>query len=187
MTAGQAGVPGTTLTGGTGPGAVTALAPVRAHLLRVAGAEADRIRAAARAEADELIRRARLSAERAVRDGAARGRAEAAPLAAAERGRGRAHARAIVLAAQRAAYDELGRRVRAETDALRADPRYGALLARLTVLAARMAGPDAAVSVPAAGGVVARSGQVVVDCSLPRLAAAAVAALGDRVRELWEP
>ena len=31
------------------------------------------------------------------------------------------------------------------------------------------------------------SGQTVVDCSLPRLAGLAMQALGDEVRELWEP
>jgi len=191
MLPGDAG-PGKT-GGGIGRGmrgaaaAVTALAPVRAYLLRAARAEADRIRAAAHAEAGELLRQARLSAECAVRDGEARGRAEAAPVAAAERSRGRARARAIVLGAQREAYDELGRRIRAEADGLRDDPRYGLLVDRLTVLAAQAAGPDATVTVVPEGGVLARAGQVVVDCSLPRLAVQATDALGDRVRELWDP
>lgn len=188
MTAGEAYLAGTPRARATvQAAAVTALAPVRAHLLRAAGAEADRVRAAARAEADELLSQARLRAERAVRDGQARGRAEAAPVAAAERSRGRAQARALVLGAQRAAYDELCRRIRAEVGGLRGDPRYGLLLGRLTALAARAAGPDATVAAAPDGGVLARSGQVTVDCSLPRLADVAVAALGDRVRELWEP
>lgn len=192
MTAGETGAAGTARTRctgpvSTGPAAVTALAPVRAHLLRAARAEADRIRAAARAEADELLRQARLRAESAVRDGEARGQAEAAPVAAVERSRGRAQARAIVLGAERGAYDELCRRLRGEAGGLRDDPGYGLLLERLTVLAARTAGPGATVTVAPEGGVLARSGQVTVDCSLPRLAAAAVESLGDRVRELWEP
>lgn len=81
--------PGAASLTGTGRGrmpgaakAVTALAPVRAHLMREARAEADHIRAAARAEAEELLRQARLGVQRAVRDGAARGQPEAAPLAA---------------------------------------------------------------------------------------------------------
>jgi len=37
------------------------------------------------------------------------------------------------------------------------------------------------------GGVVARSGGIVVDCTLPRLAGVAVDELGDQVRELWIP
>jgi vacuolar-type H+-ATPase subunit E/Vma4 len=166
---------------------VTALVPVRAYLLREASAEADQIRAAARAEADELCRQARLDAEHAVRDGAARGRAEAAPLAAAERSRGRAAAQSIVFGAQREAYDELCRRIGVQTDSLRADPGFRLMLERLTALAARTAGLDATVTPLPDGGVLARSGHVVVDCSLPRLAGEAAHALGDRVRELWEP
>ena len=179
------------LTGaGRGPGsakAVTALAPVRAYLMREARAEADRIRAAARAEADELLRQARLGAQRAVRDGAARGQAETAPLAAAERSRGRAAAQSIVLGAQREAYDEMCRRIGLQADALRADPGYRLMLERLTARAARAAGPGATVTALPDGGVLARSGQVMVDCSLPRLAGEAAEALGDRVKELWEP
>ena len=167
--------------------AATALAPVRAYLLRAARTEAGQIRAAARAEADQLLSRARQDAERAVRDGAARGRAEAAPLAAAERSRGRAAAQSIVLGAQREAYDEMCRRIGLQADALRADPGYRLMLERLTARAARTAGPGATVTALPDGGVLARSGQVVVDCSLPRLAGEAADALGDRVRELWEP
>jgi vacuolar-type H+-ATPase subunit H len=187
------------MTGGTpmpGPGrrsgrgeakARTALAPVRAHLLREARTEADRLIAAAHAEADELVRQARGGAERAVGLAAAQGRAEAAPLAAAERSRGRARARSIVLRAQREAYDELCRRTSLDVGALRDGPGYGLLLTRLSALAAQAAGRDATIAFPPAGGVLARSGQVTVDCSLPRLARQAVHALGDQVRELWEP
>jgi ATP synthase (E/31 kDa) subunit len=174
-------------TRGTAATAVTALAPVRAHLLGVARGEADRIRAAARGEAEALLRQARADAERAVGLAAAQGEADAAPAAAAARSRGRAQARAIILGVQRDACDELRRRVRATAQDLRGDPDYELFLTRLTALAARTAGPDATVTVAPGGGVLARAGQVIVDCSLPRLAAQATDALGDRVRELWEP
>ena len=165
----------------------TALAPVRAHLLREARTEADRLIAAARAEADELLRQARGGAEHTVGLAGAQGRAEAAPLAAAERSRGCARSRSIVLRAQRDAYDELCRQTSAEASTLRDGPGYGLLLTRLSALAARAAGQDATIAFPPTGGVLARSGQVTVDCSLPRLARQAVHALGDQVRELWEP
>ena len=60
-------------------------------------------------------------------------------------------------------------------------------MAGLSALAAGTAGPGATATVHRAGGVVARSGHAVVDCSLPRLASLAVDALGDEVRELWTP
>jgi vacuolar-type H+-ATPase subunit E/Vma4 len=164
-----------------------ALAPVRAHIASGARSEADRILAAAHAEADELLRAADAEAERAVALAREQGRAQAVPPAAAERRRGRARARAIVLSAQREAYDDLYRQVLAGADALRAEPGYGPLVDRLTVMATRAAGPEATVTTPAAGGVVARSGQTVVDCSLPRLAGLAMQALDDEVRKLWVP
>ena len=64
---------------------------------------------------------------------------------------------------------------------------YAGLVARLSLLATEAAGPSATVTTSPAGGVVARSGQVAVDCSLPRLADQAIDALGGRVRELWTP
>jgi vacuolar-type H+-ATPase subunit H len=169
------------------PKAVTALVPVRGYLLGDARTEADRILAAARTEADALLRQARGDAEHAIDLARAQGRTEAAPIAVAERCRGRARAHAILLGAQRETYDELCRRIRDEAGRLRDDPGYGLLLERLTALASQAAGPGATISYPPPGGVLARSGQVVVDCSLPRLAAQAVQALGDQVRELWEP
>lgn len=171
------------------PGAartVMALTPVREHLLGQARDEADRMVAAARAEADRIVAAAHSDVEHAVGQAVAQGAADAASLAAAERSRGRALAQAIVLGAQREAYDELCRRIRVEADGLRDEPGYPLLLARLAALAARTAGPDATISYPQAGGVLARSGQAVVDCSLPRLAGRAVLVLGDQVRDLWE-
>lgn len=156
-------------------------------MLEMARSEADRVLAAARDEADALLRRARDDASRAIGMAVAQGRADAAPLAAAERSRGRARARSIMLAAQRAAYDQLCRQILAGAGQLRGEPGYGPLLARLTAMATRAAGPGATVVYPPAGGVLARSGQVVVDCSLPALADRAVQALGDQVRDLWEP
>ncbi len=164
-----------------------ALAPVRAYLLREAEAEAGRILAAARAQADDILRQARSSAAELVSQSRARGEADAAPAAAAERSRGQDQARSIVLGAQREAYQDLRAGVMTAVGALPAEPGYQGLLSRLVTLATRAAGPGAAVTVRPDGGVVARSPSVVVDCTLPRLAALAVDQLGDQVRELWTP
>jgi cell division septum initiation protein DivIVA len=201
MTVNDAGVadgtlsaPGAGAATAPGAGAATApgagadpLAPVRAHLLRGAREEADRITAEARAHAAAVLGQARHDAEEAGRQARARGRAEAAPLAAAERRRGRERARSIVLGAQRQAHQELRARVLAAAVGLRDEPGYEQLLARLTAMATQAAGPGSRITADPAGGVVARSAQAVVDCSLPRLAALAVDALGDRTGELWTP
>lgn len=171
----------------TGGVDAAALAPVRAHLLRAARTEADRIVEQARIQADTIVRRARRSADEAVERAGAQGRADIAPAAAAERSRGREQARSIVLGAQREALDELYARVNAAVGGLRDEPGYDRLLDRISAMASRAAGPDAALAVQPAGGVVARSGGVLVDCTLPRLADLAVDALGDQVRELWTP
>ena len=163
------------------------LLPVREHMLDGARTEAERILAEARIQAASILRQARRSAEQAIERARAQGRAERAQAAAAERSQGREQARSIELGARREAHQELRDRVLAAAVALRGEPGYERLLSRLTVMAAAAAGPHPAIAVQAAGGVEARSGGVLVDCTLPRLAALAVDALGDRVRELWTP
>jgi vacuolar-type H+-ATPase subunit E/Vma4 len=164
-----------------------ALAPVRARLLRAAQAEASRILAEANEQADSILWHGRRDAAEIVDRAPARGEADAAAAAAAERSRARDQARSIVLGAQRAAYQDLRAQVLAVADDLRTEPGYRELLNRLAMIATRAAGPDAAVTVQPEGGVVARSGDVMVDCTLPRLAGLAVDELGERVRDLWTP
>jgi vacuolar-type H+-ATPase subunit E/Vma4 len=164
-----------------------ALAPVRDYLLRGAEAEASIILAEARAEADSIVEQARSDAVGAVGRARAQGEADAARAAAAERSRGRDQARSIILGAQTEAYQNLRAHVLAAAGALRTEPGYQGLLSRLVTMATRAAGPGAAVTVQPEGGVVARSRDIVVDCTLPRLAGLAVDELGDQVRELWTP
>ncbi len=163
------------------------LAPVRTHMLRAARAEADRIVEEARSQAAAMVRQARRGAAEAVGHAAAQGRADGALAAAAEQSRGRQEARSIVLSAKRQAYEELCAQVLDAVRGLRDEPGYERLLSRLTAMAVRAAGPDATVTASPAGGVVARSHRVRVDCTPPRLAGLAMDALGDQVRELWTP
>lgn len=165
---------------------VGALDPVRERMLSGARIEADRILARAKARAAVTIDQSRKEAADAVALAAAAGRAQAAPAAAAERARGRERARSVLLGARRAAYDELRGQVLAAVAGLRDEPGYDRL-ARLAEMAARAAGPGATITAAPDGGIVARSGNVVVDCSLSRLAALAVETLGERVRALWTP
>lgn len=164
-----------------------ALAPVRGYLLAGARAEADSILGQARSQADEILRQARRDAEEALRRAREEGEAQAAPAAAAERAQGREQARSIVLGARRQACEELRAQVLAAAAGLPDEPGYEQLMAGLSVLAERAAGPGATVTPHPAGGVVARSGRAIVDCSLPRLAGLAVGALGDEVSQLWTP
>jgi vacuolar-type H+-ATPase subunit E/Vma4 len=171
----------------TGAAQTAALAPVRTQLLRQARTEAERITEEARSTAAAILRQARSAADEAVALAPVQGRADAALAAAAERAQGREQARSIVLGAQHEAYEELCARVLAAAGGMRDEPGYQGLLSRLTTMATRVAGPGAAITVQPEGGVVARSRDVVVDCTIPRLVGVAVDELADKVRALWTP
>jgi hypothetical protein len=94
-----------------------ALEPVRGALLDRARADATAAGAAADARAEGVLAGARAEADRLVAQARAQGAADGAAALAATRARARRQARSVVLAAQRAAYEELRRRARA--DALR--------------------------------------------------------------------
>ena len=169
------------------PAIRAALAPVRAAMLRRAQQQADEIVGQARQQAADAVARARADADAGVAQAREAGLVQAAPLAAAMRNRRRRDARAAVLAAQFEAYEELREQVRAAVSALRDEPGYGLLLEGLKRSARLAAGPAATLTEDPAGGVVARAPGSVVDCSLPRLADAAVAALGVQAERLWTP
>jgi hypothetical protein len=164
-----------------------ALAPVRAALLRRAREQAAEITSEARRQAAGAVDRAHSDAASQVTHARETGRAQAAPLAAALHAQGRRGARATLLGAQREAYEELRRRVRTSVASLRGGPGYDLLLERLRYDAGQAAGPRAVLTEAPAGGIIARAPGIVVDCSLPRLADAAVEALGDQVAWLWTP
>ena len=164
-----------------------AAAPVRAALVGRASERAGQVVAEARAAAQALVEQAAREADAAVARARADGAAQAVPVAAAELGQGRRAARAVTLRAELHAHDEVTARITAAVLGLRDDPGYPELRERLAGLARRSAGPGAQVSEHASGGVVARSAGVVVDCSLPRLADRAVAALGERIAALGRP
>lgn len=167
------------------PTALAALEPVRAQMLASARQQADEVIADARERAAVTIAGARRRAEEQLAAAREAGRAQAAQGAATRRGQGRRQARSLVLAAQRRALGELRTQVLTAVTGLRDGPEYPALLGRLQALAQRNAGPGAAVVEDPAGGAIARAPGVVVDCSLPRLAEAAVDALGPEVSRLW--
>jgi vacuolar-type H+-ATPase subunit H len=169
------------------PAMRAALAPVRHAMLRHAHEQAGEIVGQARQRAADAVARARAEAGDRVTKAREEGLAQAAPLAAAVRNQRRRDVRATVLAAQREAYQELCEQVRAAVSALREEPGYDLLLERLRRSAQHAAGPAATLTDDPAGGVVARGPGVVVDCSLPRLADAAVEALGAQTDWLWTP
>lgn len=161
------------------------LEPVRMALLTQARAEADAQVSAARREADERRSSARAEADALLRR--ARDEREEAAAAARSRSllRARREARAIVLRARQDAYDELRAAALAAAADLRVRPDYPRLRDRLAAAARERLGPEAEVTEPAGGGVLARAGDRLVDCSLPVLVQRRLAELGPDLEELW--
>ena len=155
-----------------------ALEPVRAALRLQADARAGAIVRQAREEAAALLTQARSEAARAVAEAAADGRAQAGRIAAARLGLARRSAREQLLGSDLGTYDYLAGRITDAVLALRSEPGYPRLRARLAEAAARAAGPGAVVTEPQEGGAVATAPGVVVDCSLSRMAERAISALG---------
>jgi len=164
-----------------------ALEPVRQRLRRDAQEQAARLRGAAREQAAAIVQQAREDAAAVLGESGAEAAATAAPVTAGELQRARDTARAAVLTARREAYDDLRVRVRRAVGALPGEPGYDRLIQRMSRLAEQAAGSSAQLESPPAGGVIARSDGMVVDCSLVRLADLAVAELGAAIRELWTP
>jgi len=169
------------------PEAIAALDPVRTALLTRATADGDAMVATADSDATAAVTAARAEAAAVVADARAEGERDAAVVRSAEQARARRQARGIVLAEQRAAYDELRRRSRVAARRLRTEPGYAALLGRLTALARGELGPEAVVREHPDGGVVAEAPGRRLDLRLTTLADRAVDTLGPQLEALWAP
>lgn len=161
------------------------LAVVGAALLARARRDAEDITAEARADADAAVARAREEADGIVAAARAQGAADAAAALSGERSRTLREARARVLRAERAAYDELCRRTVADVTGVldRLGPEVQARLAREA--AARL-GPGAEVR-PGARGPTAVAGQRRLTLEPERLVDRAIEGLGPELAGLWSP
>jgi vacuolar-type H+-ATPase subunit E/Vma4 len=161
--------------------------PARAALLADARERAEQLLAQAEEQAREQVAQAQRDGEdlveRAREEGIAAGRAQAAR----DAGRDRTIARWEVLVAQRAAYEELRRRVRGEVMSLREEPGYEELLQQLAQAARRDLGEGAELEIdpPEHGGLFATAGSRRVDYTLTSLAERCVRDLGPALARLW--
>lgn len=169
------------------PGLAAPLAPVREALLTRARADADRTLADADADVAAILARAQSEADAIRAEARAQGESDAAAVLAAERARVRRRSRAVVLAAQREAYDELRARVLQALAALRDDPAYGPWRDRLADHARTVLGADAVVSEPAEGGVLAEANGRRTLYSLAELADHMIDLIGSDIEKLWSP
>ena len=164
--------------------AQTALLPVRAALLAHAHADADRAVHAARTDADDAVDRARDQARADVDRARAEAEADAVTALAVDQGRARRRARSLVLAAQRAAYDDLVAAARAGVQRLVDDERWPEMRETLVRRVHDALGPDAQVEL-VADGVVGRAGERILDLRLDALTDAQIEALGPEIEGLW--
>jgi vacuolar-type H+-ATPase subunit E/Vma4 len=131
-----------------------ALQPLRAALIARANDEAAEARAAAEDRGRQAAAAAHSQAAVVLAAARAHGEADAAALLAAERARVRRTARGVVLAAQRAVYDELRRQAGEAVRQLLDDP---AQRERLVAAVGRQLGAQAAFREQPDGGVIAET------------------------------
>jgi vacuolar-type H+-ATPase subunit E/Vma4 len=162
-----------------------ALAPLRAELLNRAAADAEATLAQANAEARAVLEAAEREAHGILDDARAAGAADTATAQATERARTRRAHQSALLAAQRNAYEQVGRRATDAIRALREEPGYPALRTRLAARAAEILGADAVVTEDPAGGIVAQAAGRRLDLSLTAFAARALERVEGGLDGLW--
>lgn len=158
-----------------------ALEPLRAALMSRARAVADQARADAETDGRQRLAAARDEAEALLAKARAQGEMDAEAMFESEMDRARRSARGVVLAAQRAAYNELRQRALTAVRGLVADP---ARRARLATLLRGQLGDQAVIREHPDGGIVAETpdGRS-VDASIEKLVDIAVADLD--LEQLW--
>jgi vacuolar-type H+-ATPase subunit E/Vma4 len=166
-------------------GSEAALAPVRESLLAAAGGIAADIRADAHEQVQALLDAATSEADSIRADAIANGEAAARSEAALRSARARREASEVVLARRNALRLELQRQVHESALALRTDPRYPVLLARLKEHGRALLGADATITEGPDGGVIAEAGSRRLNLSLPTLASETLESMMAEVSPLW--
>jgi vacuolar-type H+-ATPase subunit E/Vma4 len=167
------------------PDLVDPLAPVREEVSARARADAERVLAEADADAAATLAAARSEANSILEAARAEGESDAAVVLSAKRARDRRQARAVVLAAQREAYDNLRSQVVQALSAIRDDPGYGPWRDRLAEHARRVLGADAVVSEAPEGGVLAEANGRRTAYTLVGLADQVINEMGADIEGLW--
>lgn len=160
------------------------LEAVREHHLAAARGEAESILRGARAQAQEITASGAAAAAALLESARKEGEAAADVDTNREWVTARRRARGLILSAQREMFEELRDSV---ARAVRADPRYPALLERLARDGQRQLGPGAEVELHRDGedGVrVTRKGRW-IDWSVAAIVARGLDRLGPQVTELW--
>jgi hypothetical protein len=162
---------------------VASLVPVRAALHVSARRDGERAVADADAATAAAQAVATAEAEQILAEARSAGAADAAAFAATERARADRRAREALLAAQREEYDGLRDAARTAASALRLDPGWPRLRARLLAAARALLGPDAVIGDATGGGVAGRVPGRRLDLSLAVLADRALASVAQSIMD----
>jgi len=163
------------------------LGRLRASFLSLVETEAAAEAARRDEERAERLAAIRTEGERLVAEAAAKGEQEGSEVATRMIAVARRQARAEVLTAQRDVYEQLRAVIVAEAVALRGAPSYPGLVERIAADLRAELGASATLEVDPdpVGGVIARRGSRIIDCSLPALARRCLDSLGSEVESLW--
>lgn len=167
--------------------ATTALAPVRARLLRDAAADAEGLLSAAGEEAMVVIRAAETRAAGILAEARREGARDAERARGTARARARRTNRTRELAVHREIWEELRLQVVRGVEELRGSTAYPAVRRRLTTYARQALGPDARITDAPGGGVVGEVPGRRIDCALATLAQRVLDRAGEEVEGLWAP
>lgn len=163
------------------------LAPLVATLLERANREATEVLASADSDAAATLADARAEAQALLAEARAKGEADAADVLAGERARAEREARAVLLAAQRAAHEHAREAARQAVNDLRDDPVYPQLITALRERAEHELGPGATILDLPKGGIEALLGDRRLEFALDGLADDLLDSLGADLAELWAP
>lgn len=163
------------------------LVPLETALLSAAREQAAVRRKEAETRAAEVARESEARARALLEHAVAEGERVAEREAAHRLVEARRKARALVLGAERAAYERLLAEAVSVTRMLHEQPEYADLEGRLVEVAQAVLGPETEIvrNPDGQGGVQARNGGRSVDLSLPTLARRCVGQLGQAVTRLW--
>jgi vacuolar-type H+-ATPase subunit E/Vma4 len=160
---------------------------LREALLARARQDAATTVAAADESAQATLAQARAEAESLLAEARTRGEQEAGTVLAEQRAQASRQARAVVLAAQRRAFDDLRERARAAVGSLRDDADYPQVLDALRERVRRELGTDATIREHASGGAVGLDGERRLAYTFDDLADRIVDRLGGELEGLWSP
>lgn len=165
--------------------ALDALAPLRAFLASDAHREVTAVERESQTQVDALEKKAKSECDRILAEAVEKGTDTAHAVAALRSARVRRQANQVVLSQREAIRQTVRASIAAAATALRDEPRYSELRARLAARGRAVLGSNAVIADSPQGGVIASAASRRLDLSLPVLALSTLDEMGTEVSSLW--